>query len=123
MAVYKKGIQETFYISHGSPTISIDDSLPAHPFLKSLCQKILSEKPKGILVILGHCETSEPSVNAISGPIETIYDFYGFPDKMYRLKYLAPGLPELAYRVKQLLFNFGFEMVHVDKERGLDHGA
>ncbi|KAL8501530.1 hypothetical protein ACS0TY_020884 [Phlomoides rotata] len=123
MAVQKKGIQETFYISHGSPTLSIDDSLPARPFLKSFRQKILPEKPKAILIISGHWETSEPAVNAVSGPSETIYDFYGFPDKMYRIKYPAPGSPELANRVKQLLIKSGFETVHVDKKRGLDHGA
>ncbi|KAL8501525.1 hypothetical protein ACS0TY_020882 [Phlomoides rotata] len=93
MVVQKKGIQETFYISHA------------------------------ILIISGHWETSEAAVNAVSGPSKTIYDFYGFPDKMYQLKYSAPSSPELTNRVKQLLINSGFKMVHVDKECGLDHGA
>ncbi|XP_011089345.1 4,5-DOPA dioxygenase extradiol [Sesamum indicum] len=123
MATEKKGIKETFYISHGSPTLSIDDSLPARHFLKSFRQKVLTEKPKAILIISGHWETSEPAVNAVSGPCETIYDFYGFPDVMYKLKYSAPGAPELATRVKELLLKSGFGSVHVDKKRGLDHGA
>ncbi|KAL8496737.1 hypothetical protein ACS0TY_020418 [Phlomoides rotata] len=123
MAVQKKGIQETFYISHGSPTISIDDSLPARPFLKSFRHKILLEKPKTILVNLGHWETSEPAVNAISGLSETIYDFYRFPDKMYQPKFPASGSSKLANSVKQLLINSGFETVHVDKECRLDHGV
>ncbi|KAL9171152.1 hypothetical protein ABFS82_04G191000 [Erythranthe guttata] len=118
-----KSMKDTFYISHGSPTLSIDDSLPARHFLKSFQQKVLPEKPKAILIISGHWETSEPSVNAVTGPSETIYDFYGFPDRMYRLKYPAPGAPELANRVKQLLIGSGFGSVHVDKKRGLDHGA
>ncbi|KAL0411665.1 UNVERIFIED_CONTAM: 4,5-DOPA dioxygenase extradiol [Sesamum latifolium] len=108
MVTEKKGIKETFYISHGSPTLSIDDSLPARHFLKSFRQKVLSEKPKAILIISGHWETSEPAVNAVSGPSETIYDFYGFPDIMYKLKYPAPGAPELAIRVKELLLKSGF---------------
>ncbi|KAL0436467.1 UNVERIFIED_CONTAM: 4,5-DOPA dioxygenase extradiol [Sesamum radiatum] len=123
MVTEKKGIKETFYISHGSPTLSIDDSLPARHFLKSFREKVLSEKPKAILIISGHWETTEPAVNAVSGPSETIYDFYGFPDVMYKLKYPAPGAPELAIRVKELLSKSGFGPVHVDKKRGLDHGA
>ncbi|XP_057782696.1 4,5-DOPA dioxygenase extradiol-like [Salvia miltiorrhiza] len=116
-------IPETFYISHGSPTLSIDESLPARHFLKSFQHKCFSTKPKAILIISGHWETSEPAVNAVSGPSGTIYDFYGFPDQMYRLKYPAPGSPDLANRVKELLLKSGFETVHVDKKRGLDHGA
>ncbi|XP_041991354.1 4,5-DOPA dioxygenase extradiol-like [Salvia splendens] len=116
-------IPETFYISHGSPTLSIDDSLPARHFLKSFQQKCFSTKPKAILIISGHWETSEPAVNAVSGPSDTIYDFYNFPEQMYRLKYPAPGSPDLANRVKGLLLKSGFETVHVDKKRGLDHGA
>lgn len=116
-------MNQTFYISHGSPTLSIDDSLPARHFLKSFRQKVLSDKPKAILIISAHWETSEPEVNAVSGPSDTIYDFYGFPDSMYRLKYPAPGAPDLANRVRHLLLGSGFGSVHVDKKRGLDHGA
>ncbi|KAL3846086.1 hypothetical protein ACJIZ3_003489 [Penstemon smallii] len=117
-------MKETFYISHGAPKLSIDDSLPARHFLQSFRQTVLSEKPNAILVISGHWETSDPTVNAVVGPTETIYDFYGFPDQMYRLKYPAPGAPELANRVKDLLTGSGlFKRVDVDKKRGLDHGA
>ncbi|KAL3618625.1 hypothetical protein CASFOL_037707 [Castilleja foliolosa] len=116
-------MNQTFYISHGSPTLSIDDSLPARGFLKTFQQKVLPEKPKAILIISGHWETSEPAVNAVSGLSETIHDFYGFPEEMYRLRYPAPGSPELAHKVKQLLHKSGFGSVGVDKKRGLDHGA
>ncbi|OMO90353.1 Extradiol ring-cleavage dioxygenase, class III enzyme, subunit B [Corchorus capsularis] len=115
-------ITETFYISHGSPTLSIDDSLPARPFLKSFQDKVFAQKPKAILVISGHWDTSYPSVNVVQRN-DVIYDFYGFPDKMYKLKYPAPGAPELAKRVKELLVESGFKRVDEDKKRGLDHGA
>ncbi|XP_010256312.1 PREDICTED: extradiol ring-cleavage dioxygenase-like [Nelumbo nucifera] len=116
-------MMDTFFISHGSPTLSIDDSLPARHFLKSWQQKIFTERPKSILVISGHWETNEPSVNVISGPNDVIYDFYGFPKPMYKLKYPAPGAPELAKSVKELLVDAGFKHVKEDKARGLDHGA
>ncbi|XP_073270325.1 4,5-DOPA dioxygenase extradiol-like [Primulina huaijiensis] len=119
----EKMTMETFYISHGSPTLSIDDSLPARGFLKSFQKKVFPVKPKAILIISGHWETADPAVNAVEGPSETIYDFYNFPKKMYQLKYPAPGAPKLASRVKELLSASGFKRVHVDKKRGLDHGA
>ncbi|KAK4490503.1 hypothetical protein RD792_001183 [Penstemon davidsonii] len=116
-------MNETFYISHGSPMLSVDDSLPARPFLKSFQQRVLSQKPNSILIVSAHWETSDPAVNAVTGPSDTIYDFYNFPKHLYQLKYPAPGAPELANKVKKLLGEAGFKRVHEDKKRGLDHGA
>ncbi|KAM3202336.1 extradiol ring-cleavage dioxygenase [Capsicum annuum] len=118
-------LKETFFISHGSPTLSIDESLPARHFLKGFREKCMShhEKPNSILVISAHWETSEPTVNSVRGRHDTIHDFYGFPKPMYQLKYPAPGSPELAKRVKDVLMASGFPTVYEDKKRGLDHGA
>ncbi|KAK1587635.1 hypothetical protein Q3G72_015159 [Acer saccharum] len=115
-------MMDTFYISHGSPTLSIDDSLPARHFLQAWKDKVFAEKPNSILVISGHWETHFPTVNVVDRN-DTIYDFYGFPDKMYQLKYPAPAAPELAKRVKELLIGSGFNRVDEDIKRGLDHGA
>lgn len=104
--------------------LSIDDSLPARHFLKCFREKVFAQKPNSILVISGHWETSEPTVNCITdGLNDTIYDFYGFPQQMYQLKYQAPGAPQLAKRVKELLKSSGFKQVDEDNKRGLDHGA
>ncbi|KAK4772008.1 hypothetical protein SAY86_013783 [Trapa natans] len=117
------GAMDTFFISHGSPTLSIDESLPARHFLLSWKQKMFPRRPTAILVVSAHWETTEPTVNVIQGRHDTIHDFYGFPDKMYKLKYPAPGAPELAKRVKDLLTASGFKRVYEDTKRGLDHGA
>ncbi|KAK1287553.1 4,5-DOPA dioxygenase extradiol-like protein [Acorus calamus] len=114
---------DTFFISHGAPSMSIDETVPARHFLKSWREKVLPEKPKAILVVSAHWETSNPSVNVIDGPNSTIYDFYGFPKPMYQLKYPAPGAPALANRVVDLLKGAGLGPVKQDKARGLDHGA
>ncbi|GAB2277251.1 hypothetical protein Dimus_011958 [Dionaea muscipula] len=128
-ATAASAIKEVFFISHGSPTLSIDESLPARHFLKSWKEKVFSQRPKGILVISGHWETDEPTVNVVDR-CDTIYDFYGFPEPMYQsypchwqLKYPAPGAPGLARRVKGLLESSGFGTVNEDRKRGLDHGA
>ncbi|KAL8552938.1 hypothetical protein ACS0TY_001565 [Phlomoides rotata] len=119
------GIKETFYLSHGSPMLSVDDSLPARHFLKSFTQRVfpVPEKPKSILIISAHWETTFPTLNAIDGPSDTIYDFYNFPKPLYELKYPAPGAPDLARKVKKMLETAGFGRVDEDKKRGLDHGA
>ncbi|XP_078432745.1 catalytic LigB subunit of aromatic ring-opening dioxygenase family [Wolffia australiana] len=115
-------MMDTFFISHGSPMMSIDESVPARRFLQSWRSTVLSEPPKAILVISAHWDTAAPAVNAVVRN-DTIYDFYGFPKPMYQLKYPAPGSPELAKRVQELLTTAGFGGVQVDSQRGLDHGA
>jgi 4,5-DOPA dioxygenase extradiol len=50
------------------------------------------------------------------------YDFWGFEDRYYRVRYDAPGAPELASTVASLVGRPG-QPVHQDPSRGLDHGA
>ncbi|XP_057446475.1 extradiol ring-cleavage dioxygenase-like [Lotus japonicus] len=116
-------LKDTFYISHGSPTLSIDESLVARKFLQSWKKEVFPPRPTSILVISGHWDTAVPTVNVVDSTNDTIYDFYGFPKPMYQLKYPAPGAPHLAKRVKELLKEGGFSRVDEDKKRGLDHGA
>jgi 4,5-DOPA dioxygenase extradiol len=50
----------------------------------------------------------------------TIHDFGGFPEALYRVRYPAPGSPELAALVRETV---GGGAVEIDQEWGLDHGA
>src|SRR3546814_19429505 len=50
------------------------------------------------------------------------YDYYGFPDHTYHIKYPAPGSPELASRVQTLLTRAGLK-TRDDAGRGFDHGT
>ncbi|XP_038707701.1 extradiol ring-cleavage dioxygenase-like [Tripterygium wilfordii] len=116
-------VMDTFYISHGSAMMAVDESSEARTFLKSWQQRELCPLPKAILVISGHWDTKVPTLSVIKGNNQTFHDFSGLPENMYKLKYPAPGAPEVAMRVKELLNASGFEKVDEDKKRGIDHGT
>ncbi len=103
----------TIFVSHGSPTLILED-VPARAFLASLGRQL--PRPKAIVAVSAHWDTDMPAVSLARKP-ETIHDFYGFPEALYRLRYPAPGAPELAERVAKLT-----GAAH-DPHRGLDHGA
>lgn len=78
-------------------------------------------RPRAIVVVSAHWDTEVPTVGAALRP-ETIHDFWGFPEPLYAIRYLAPGSAALATDVRGLLEGAGFE-VELDVARGLDHGA
>jgi aromatic ring-opening dioxygenase catalytic subunit (LigB family) len=51
-----------------------------------------------------------------------MYDYGGFPEHTYHIRYPAPGSPDLAARVKNLLSNAGLP-AREDPQRGFDHGT
>lgn len=107
------------FVSHGAPTFPLTDA-PARVFLEGLAQR-LPERPRAILAISAHWETSQPAVTT-SSTNGTIHDFSGFPAELYTIQYPAPGAPWLAERVAALLGEAGLP-VSKDDARGLDHGA
>jgi aromatic ring-opening dioxygenase catalytic subunit (LigB family) len=78
-------------------------------------------RPKAILVISGHWEEPVFTVGSTPKPA-LIYDYYGFPAHTYQLKFDAPGSPDLAHRVRELLAGAGIKSGE-DRQRGLDHGV
>lgn len=76
-------------------------------------------RPSGVLAISAHWFVSRTSVTSNTTP-RTIHDFGGFPRELYEVQYPAPGSPELAQRVQQLLAD---DEVTADTTWGLDHGT
>ncbi|MFX1496989.1 MAG: 4,5-DOPA dioxygenase extradiol [Promethearchaeota archaeon] len=104
------------FIGHGSPMNIISDNA----FTRSL--KNLGEnlpKPEAILVISAHWLTPGTRVLCNAHP-KTIYDFYGFPEQLYRLKYSSPGYPELAVKISKNLISHNVEC---DYNWGYDHAS
>jgi aromatic ring-opening dioxygenase catalytic subunit (LigB family) len=64
--------------------------------------------PKAVLMISGHWEEAGFAISSGSHP-GMVYDYYGFPDELYRIKYRAPGSPALAQRVLDLLHVSGID--------------
>jgi 4,5-DOPA dioxygenase extradiol len=106
------------FVSHGAPTLPLETSA-AREFLSGLGKSL--GKPQAILVVSAHWESGEAAVSTVDRP-QTIHDFFGFPEELYRLEYKAPGAPELATRVAGLLEVKGIA-THLNPTRGLDHGA
>jgi 4,5-DOPA dioxygenase extradiol len=110
--------QPALFVSHGSPTLPLEKS-PAVDFLRGLGSEL--GRPDAILIVSAHWDTPHPVVSGAAHP-ETLYDFYGFPPALYRLRYPAPGAPRLAERVAELLES-NVMPARIDPARGLDHGA
>jgi 4,5-DOPA dioxygenase extradiol len=106
------------FLSHGSPMTAIEpDELGA--VWKALAERL--PWPQAVLIVSAHWSTRVPMVSGAARP-QTIHDFGGFPDALYRIRYPAPGAPGMAQRAKDLLAEQGIA-ADIDATRGLDHGA
>lgn len=108
----------SLYISHGSPMTALQPGLVGQR-LAELAADL--PRPRAIVIASAHWLSTQPLVGAHPLP-PTIHDFGGFPEALYRLQYPAPGAPELAAQVQQLLLDAGLP-ARLDPSRGLDHGA
>ena len=77
------------------------------------------ERPRAVLCVSAHWYLPATLVSAMSEP-RTIHDFGGFPRELYQVQYPAPGDPELARRVQEVLAPLPVEL---DNSWGLDHGT
>lgn len=80
----------------------------------------LPATPKAILVVSAHWLAPVFTVTSQPAP-GLLFDYYGFPEHTYRLRYPAPGSPSLAARVRTLLGEAGIEHAE-DSRRDFDHG-
>jgi 4,5-DOPA dioxygenase extradiol len=105
------------YLSHGAPPLA-DDALWTRQLAGWSAEL---DRPTAILVVSAHWEEAPLTIGATStAPL--VYDFWGFPERYYEVTYPAPGAPELAARVRELVRGDRIP-VHDAPDRGLDHGA
>ena len=108
------------FTSHGSP-MDIPLSKEEKPFWNSLFElgKDLQHKYeiKSALIVSAHWCTQGTFVNTSLQQTQ-IYDYYGFPDEYYQVKYQAAGAPDIAREIIKIV-----PSVTETPEWGLDHGA
>ncbi|MBR1581367.1 MAG: 4,5-DOPA dioxygenase extradiol [Selenomonadaceae bacterium] len=107
------------FSGHGDPMIALREDDVTRG-MRAVGDRIISEhgKPKAILAISAHWFTKEQLVQSTNAP-QQIYDMFGFPEELYRVKYPVKGDLALSYRVVKLLG----ERVKVDNGWGIDHGT
>jgi 4,5-DOPA dioxygenase extradiol len=103
------------YLGHGAPTLIDDELWP----VELAAWAAALPRPKAILVVSAHWQSAPLTLGAVN-PAPLVYDFYGFPERYYQIRYESPAAPELAARVKDMMP--AGETV-AQRERGLDHGA
>ena len=111
------GRMPAVYLGHGAPPL-VDDELWTSQ-LAAWAREL--PKPKSILMVSAHWESAPLTLGATASGVPLTYDFWGFPERYYRMTYPSPGAPELAAQVKALLPDT--EPVADQPGRGLDHGA
>lgn len=119
--------QPVVYLPHGGgPWPFVEMGLPPgevsemRGYLEALAA-LPKSRPRALLVVSAHWEERVPTVMTSARP-PMFFDYYGFPQKSYTLDWPAPGAPELAARVRELLGAAGFDTAE-DGSRGFDHGT
>jgi 4,5-DOPA dioxygenase extradiol len=111
-------LSPSLFVSHGAPDLVLSDN-PGRRFLSTLAT--LVPAPRAIVVASAHYTGSRVAVSSAAQP-DTIHDFGGFPESLYRIRYPAAGDPDLAERIVSLLDRAGIDAA-ADPDRGLDHGV
>ncbi|MFL6531839.1 MAG: dioxygenase, partial [Pseudomonas sp.] len=108
----------SLFISHGSPMLALEPG-ESGPALARLAEQL--PRPKAIVIVSAHWESNELLVSANPRP-RTWHDFGGFPPDLYKVQYPAPGEPQLAAQVAELL-NAAHLPARLDTGRPSDHGV
>ena len=107
----------SIFLGHGTPLNALADNRWTQTWTR-VGREI--GRPKAIVAISGHWCTYGVGVTAMARP-PTIHDFGGFPQALFDIRYPAPGDPELAARIRDLLAPI--PVVLDDRSWGLDHGT
>ncbi len=108
----------TLFVSHGSPMLSVEPGRTG-AMMTALAARLPT--PRAVLVVSPHWSTTQAQVSRAPHQ-HAVHDFGGFPPALYELEYNAPGAPQLAARVAELLQAADIPVSQTDAG-GLDHGA
>ncbi len=106
----------SIFLGHGNPMNAISANIYTDAWRRI---GAAMQRPIAILAISAHWYVPETALTISTAP-RTIHDFGGFPRELYKVKYPAPGDPELASRVQKMLSPIP---ANLDHSWGLDHGT
>lgn len=109
------------FLSHGGgPLPLLGDA--GHVEMVSRLREIAAAlpRPSAIIVVSAHWEAAGPRITSGAAPA-LIYDYSGFPEASYAIRYPCPGEPRLARAIADRLGQAGFDAA-LDDARGFDHG-
>jgi len=108
----------SLFVPHGAPTFALR---PGAAGAALATRAATLPQPRAIVIVSAHWDTAVPTIS-FADRLETIYDFWGFPDALYQIRYPATGCREAAEEVAQAIAEAGLPVAR-DDQRGLDHGA
>lgn len=126
MATQTQTRMPTAFVPHGGgpwpilrlPGTDATETEALAAYMRSLGE---GPRPRALLVVSAHWEAPEFTVNTGSAP-GMLYDYGGFPEAAYQLKWPAPGAPDVAEEVRDLLSGAGLDS-RENADRGYDHGT
>ncbi len=105
------------FIGHGSPM----NTLEVNRFTAAWRELGLSmPRPRAVLAISAHWFIGGSAVTAMAQP-RVIHDFYGFPKPLFDFDYPAPGAPDVAQEIAEIVRPSHIALDH--DSWGLDHGT
>ena len=107
------------FVGHGDPMIALKINEMTET-LKKIGKDIIEKygEPKAILCISAHWYTKDTFIQSTEIPNQ-VYDMFGFPNELYKVKYPVKGSKELTKDVEKILGN----EVKINDDWGIDHGT